>query len=164
VALNEKESASRILGCRSKVRNNHDIAVYLEYFRFDLRGLDGSLATVLVGKRVRITFRDIPLIGFADYAVRDALVLKRFRSVDDYVTRFDWTGDGGWNRNEPVSGLHFRLHTAGFHEPEQDRLIENLSKDEKQNENNKYYLKKSYDLRFHWFSVRFYPMNIHQLK
>jgi len=93
--------------------------------------LDRRLGPVLIREGVRVAARDVPLIGLVDDPVGcQPTALELLRLERDDIALLDVAGDRRRDSDKAVAGRHVRglgVHTAGEHEPEDDRLAKLLA-------------------------------------
>ncbi len=90
-SLNSTNSILYIGKEGAQLGNYYDFTVYLPQFADYLRIFDGWFTTILVGKRVRVTFGDISPIGFTgDSMSRESTSLNLFCAVNDYIPGLYW--------------------------------------------------------------------------
>ncbi|WP_152422353.1 hypothetical protein [Halorubrum californiense] len=110
---------------------HYDVAADFQRHRDDLRLLNGRLRPVLIGERVRVATRDIPLIGLVDDPMGREPTALEFLGLERHdVALADIAGDRRRNRDEAVAGCHVRwlgVHAPGQYESEDDRLAELLA-------------------------------------
>jgi hypothetical protein len=135
MALDRFDGRARPLGDGPDVRNDDDGSPDLDCLGDDLWLLNRWLVGRLVGRWVGVTPCEVSVVGLADDTVRgEPAATDVLGTEDDDIALMDRASHLHRDRDEAVTRVERRLHAPGGDEAQQDRLAEELTDDEREEE------------------------------